>query len=136
MLFRSTPVLYIVILYAIRMFGISMVMMPVTTSGMNALPNNLISHGTAVNNTFRQIASSIGTAILISVLTNVTKANIPSKSVLDNTPLAYKDQAINATLSGYHAAFIVAIIFGILGFIIAFLLKKKEPVLMKAGDNA
>lgn len=54
---------YIVILYAIRMFGISMVMMPVTTSGMNALPNNLISHGTAVNNTFRQIASSIGTAI-------------------------------------------------------------------------
>ncbi len=113
-----------------------MVMMPVTTSGMNALPNNLISHGTAVNNTFRQIASSIGTAILISVLTNVTKANIPSKSVLDNTPLAYKDQAINATLSGYHAAFIVAIIFGILGFIIAFLLKKKEPVLTKAGDNA
>lgn len=67
------------------------------------------------------------------MLTNVTKANIPSKSVLDNTPLAYKDQAINATLSGYHAAFIVAIIFGILGFIIAFLLKKKEPVLMKAG---
>ena len=55
---------------------------------------------------------------------------------MDNTPLAYKDQAINATLSGYHAAFIVAIIFGILGFIIAFLLKKKEPVLMKAGDNA
>ncbi|MFR2689919.1 MAG: MFS transporter, partial [Enterococcus faecium] len=133
---KTTPVLYIVILYAIRMFGISMVMMPVTTSGMNALPNNLISHGTAVNNTFRQIASSIGTAILISVLTNVTKANIPSKSVLDNTPLAYKDQAINATLSGYHAAFIVAIIFGILGFIIAFLLKKKEPVLTKAGDNA
>ncbi|MGE9642062.1 MFS transporter, partial [Escherichia coli] len=67
---NTTPVLYIVILYAIRMFGISMVMMPVTTSGMNALPNNLISHGTAVNNTFRQIASSIGTAILISVLTN------------------------------------------------------------------
>lgn len=42
---KTTPVLYIVILYAIRMFGISMVMMPVTTSGMNALPNNLISHG-------------------------------------------------------------------------------------------
>ena len=35
---ETTPVLYIVILYAIRMFGISMVMMPVTTSGMNALP--------------------------------------------------------------------------------------------------
>ena len=53
-----------------------MVMMPVTTSGMNALPGNLISHGTAVNNTFRQVASSIGTAILISVLSNVTKGNL------------------------------------------------------------
>ncbi|MCJ0565597.1 MDR family MFS transporter, partial [Enterococcus cecorum] len=67
----KTSVIVIVVLYAIRMFGISMVMMPVTTSGMNALPAHLISHGTAVNNTFRQVASSIGTAILISVLTNV-----------------------------------------------------------------
>lgn len=58
---QETPIVMIVILYAIRMFGISMVMMPVTTSGMNALPMNLISHGTAVNNTFRQVASSIGT---------------------------------------------------------------------------
>lgn len=133
---KTTPVLYIVVLYAIRMFGISMVMMPVTTSGMNALPNKLISHGTAVNNTFRQIASSIGTAILISVLTNVTKDNLPAKSVLESTPLTYKDQAINATLSGYHAAFFVAIVFGVIGFVIAFLLKRKEPVLAKAGDKA
>ena len=133
---ETTPVLYIVILYAIRMFGISMVMMPVTTSGMNALPNHLISHGTAVNNTFRQIASSIGTAILISVLTNVTKDNLPTDAVLKSTPLAYKDQAINATLSGYHAAFFVAIIFGLIGFAIAFFLKRKEPVVMEVGDNA
>ena len=32
----KTPIIYIVVLYAVRMFGISMVMMPVTTSGMNA----------------------------------------------------------------------------------------------------
>lgn len=77
---QETPIVMIVILYAIRMFGISMVMMPVTTSGMNALPMNLISHGTAVNNTFRQVASSIGTAVLISILTNVTKDNLPKAS--------------------------------------------------------
>ena len=34
----------------------------ITTSGMNVLPFNKISHGTAVNNTFRQVLSSIGTA--------------------------------------------------------------------------
>ena len=102
-----------------------MVMMPVTTSGMNALPGNLISHGTAVNNTFRQVASSIGTAILISVLSNVTKGNLPSEGLLKATPLAYKEKAIEATLSGYHAAFmsLLSLAFRLL---IAFALKKKS----------
>ncbi|MDT2828664.1 MDR family MFS transporter [Enterococcus viikkiensis] len=125
---KETPIAMIVILYAMRMFGISMVMMPVTTSGMNALPMNLISHGTAVNNTFRQVASSIGTAILISVLTNVTKDNLPKADLLKTLPLTYKNQAINATLSGYHAAFFVAVIFGIVGFAITFFLKANKKV--------
>lgn len=125
---QETPIVMIVILYAIRMFGISMVMMPVTTSGMNALPMNLISHGTAVNNTFRQVASSIGTAVLISILTNVTKDNLPKASLLKSSPLSYKDQAINATLSGYHAAFFVAVIFGLVGFIITFFLKNNKKI--------
>lgn len=125
---KETPIAMIVILYAMRMFGISMVMMPVTTSGMNALPMNLISHGTAVNNTFRQVASSIGTAILISILTNVTKDNLPKASLLKTLPLTYKNQAINATLSGYHAAFFVAVIFGVVGFAITFFLKANKKV--------
>lgn len=125
---QETPIVMIVILYAIRMFGISMVMMPVTTSGMNALPMNLISHGTAVNNTFRQVASSIGTAVLISILTNVTKDNLPKASLLKSLPLSYKDQAINATLSGYHAAFFVAVTFGLVGFIITFFLKNNKKI--------
>jgi MFS family permease len=45
---RETPTIYIVVLYAVRMFGISMVMMPVTTSGMNALPLKMIPHGTGL----------------------------------------------------------------------------------------
>lgn len=125
---QETPVIMIVVLYAMRMFGISMVMMPVTTSGMNALPMNLISHGTAVNNTFRQVASSIGTAVLISILTNVTKDNLPKASLLKSLPLSYKDQAINATLSGYHAAFFVAVIFGLIGFLITFFLKNNKKI--------
>lgn len=125
---QETPVTMIVILYAMRMFGISMVMMPVTTSGMNALPMKLISHGTAVNNTFRQVASSIGTAVLISILTNVTKDNLPKASLLKSLPLSYKDQAISATLSGYHAAFFVAVIFGLIGFLITFFLKNNKKI--------
>jgi hypothetical protein len=42
--------------------------------------------------------------------------------------LSYKDQAINATLSGYHAAFFVAVIFGLVGFIITFFLKNNKKI--------
>lgn len=117
---RDTPILYIVVLYAIRLFGISMVMMPVTTSGMNALPFNLIAHGTAVNNTVRQVATSMGTAILMSVLTNVTKNSRPSHALLTAAPLQYKSQTIDALLKGYHASFWFAIAFAFIGLIATF----------------
>lgn len=121
----TTPLIFVITLYALRMFGISMVMMPVTTSGMNALPTELMSHGTAVNNTFRQIASSVGTAILISVLTNVTTNTAPKKAVLEATPLTYKQDMINATLNGYHAAFYVAVGFSLIGILVALFIKGK-----------
>lgn len=117
---ETTPVIYIMTLYAVRMFGISMVMMPLTTLGMNSLPKHLITHGTAVNSTLRQVASSVGTAILISVLTNKTKNALPDKSLLKSAPLEYKELATNATLTGYHAAFLVAVLFGIIGLLITF----------------
>lgn len=113
---EDTPIAIITVLYAVRMFGITMVTMPVTTAGMNALPANLISHGTAVNNTVRQIAASIGTAILVSVLSVVTKANMPGAGVSAATALA---QTRAATVSGYRAAFIVSTVFAIIGYVLA-----------------
>ena len=64
----DTTFTYLAILNAVRMFGIAMIMMPSTTLGLNQLPNHLISHGTAMNNTFRQIAGSIGTAALVTIM--------------------------------------------------------------------
>ena len=113
---EDTPIAIITVLYAVRMFGITMVTMPVTTAGMNALPANLISHGTAVNNTVRQIAASIGTAILVSVLSVVTKANMPGAGVSAAAALA---QTRAATVSGYRAAFIVSTVFAIIGYVLA-----------------
>ena len=45
---------------------------------------------------------SIGTAVLISVLTNVTKDGLRI-GLIKTAPLTYRDQATNATLNGYHA---------------------------------
>ncbi len=53
---------YIMMIYAIRMFGMSMVMMPIMTNGLNQLPTRLNPHGTAINNTVQQVAGFFGTA--------------------------------------------------------------------------
>lgn len=71
----DTAFAYLAIINAIRMLGISMVMMPSTTLGLNQLPKSLISHGTAMNNTFRQMAGAVGTAILVTVMTTTTIQN-------------------------------------------------------------
>jgi len=124
---RTTPVLYITVLYGVRMAGISMTMMPVTTAGMNALPLHLMSNGTAVNNTLRQIASSVGTAVLISISTNVSKNQTPSSSLLKSSPLAYKNGSMNAILNGYHAAFWAAIVFCLIGLFVSFFISGRSP---------
>lgn len=132
---RNTATVYIVVLYAVRMFGIAMVMMPSTTAGMNALPVELMGHGTAVNNTTRQIASSIGTAILTSVLSNVTDATKPAHSLIKSNPLGYQDSYYNATLNGYHAAFWVAVGFSVVGLIVAFFMKNKQHSVKPVMNN-
>nr|WP_203627183.1 MDR family MFS transporter [Lacticaseibacillus mingshuiensis] len=122
----ETPIIFVTVLYTVRMFGITMVTMPVTTAGMNALPANLINHGTAVNNTVRQVAASIGTAILVSVLSTVTKGQMPTAALKLAEPMRYALGAQNATVAGYRAAFIVSVILATLGFALSFFLKKES----------
>ena len=122
---ETTPSIFITIIYAVRMFGVSMVMMPLTTNGMNALSGELIRHGTAVNNTIRQVATSMTTAILVSILTNVTNNTAPAKHMLTTNPLGYKHQFFSATLNGYHASFWCAIAFSCIGWILTFFLNQK-----------
>lgn len=63
---------HIMVIYTFRMFGMSMLMMPIMTEGLNQLPPHLHSHGTAMANTMRQVAGSLGTAFLVTVMSNRT----------------------------------------------------------------
>ena len=47
----------LVVVY-IRMFAVSLLMMPINTAGINALRNEDISHGTAIMNFGRVMAAS------------------------------------------------------------------------------
>jgi len=61
----ETSIVYLATMHAFRMLGIAMVMMPATTAGLNQLPEHLIPHGTAMNNTMRQVSGAVGTALLV-----------------------------------------------------------------------
>ncbi|EUJ32133.1 DHA2 family efflux MFS transporter permease subunit [Listeria cornellensis] len=124
---KDTSTMYIIVFYAVRFFGISMVMMPMSTAGMNSLPLNMMSHGTAVNNTIRQVAGSIGTAILITVLSNVTKNNMPEKALAMTDPKGFASQAMTANLDGMQAAFLVAVAFAVVGLILSLFVKDIRP---------
>jgi EmrB/QacA subfamily drug resistance transporter len=103
----ETSFTYLAVMNAIRMFAIAMVMMPVTTAGLNQLPNELIPHGTAVNNTFRQVSGSVGTAILVTVM--VTAA-IPGEKIA-------------GAIHGVNVSFMVAGVIAVIGFILSFQIK-------------
>lgn len=104
---------FLCMIYTVRMFGLSLVNMPITTWGLNALENKMIAHGSAINNTARQVAGSIGTALLITIMAMVTALNQSAGEV-------------QATLSGMHAAFGVACGLSAAALIMAILFVKKE----------
>nr|WP_267903274.1 MULTISPECIES: MDR family MFS transporter [Virgibacillus] len=107
----DTTFTYLATVNAIRMFGIAMVMMPVTTAGLNQLPVNLIPHGTAMNNTMRQVAGAVGTALLVSVMTNS----------------AIPEEGLNGMIHGVNVSFIVAGVFAIIALILSFFIKRSQP---------
>ncbi len=125
----DTAYTFILIIYAIRMMGIAMVMMPVSTAGLNQLPKSLIPHGTAMNNTMRTIAGSMGTAMLVTVMTNTSKNFDPDMSQYAGESSAQVKQQImsDAMIHGINMAFLVATGIAIAGIILSFFLKRTDP---------
>ncbi|PAV29696.1 MFS transporter [Virgibacillus profundi] len=108
---KDTTFTYIAVVNAVRMLGIAMVMMPVTTAGLNQLPTNLIPHGTAMNNTMRQMAGAVGTALLVTLMTNN----------------AVPGEGIEGAIHGVNVSFFVAGIFAVVGLVLSFFIKNSRP---------
>lgn len=145
----DTPYSSILMIYIVRSFGMSFIMMPLMTAGMNALPSRLISHGNALLNTMRQLAGSIGTAILVTVMTQQTTTHLATfQQDLDATNPFIKDQVqamaqqfggesgamgaivkfMNqlASVDGVNSAFWVATALSALALVLSFFLRGKS----------
>ena len=111
----TSSIIYITIVYTVRMFSMSLVNMPITTWGMNALDNKVMNHGTSVNNTLRQVAGSLGTAIIIAVSTQVQNIASPGLGATEGTML------------GINAAFLVCTVLCLVGLVMTIALVKDKP---------
>ena len=111
----STDVVFLTVLYTIRMFSLSLVNMPITTWAMNALDNKVMNHGTSVNNTFRQVSGSLGTAILVSVYTLVAASLMGSMD------------SVHASITGINVSFAVSGVLCTIGLIMTFIFVKNKP---------
>jgi EmrB/QacA subfamily drug resistance transporter len=117
----DTSYVEIMAIYTARMFGISMVMMPVMTNGLNTLPMKSYPHGTAINNTLQQVAGAIGSAFLITIMN--TRAESTGKE-LAASGAAPESIMNNALLDGINFSFFVSMFIALLALILALFIKK------------
>ncbi|MFG3612090.1 DHA2 family efflux MFS transporter permease subunit [Rummeliibacillus stabekisii] len=81
---ETTPFVFLMIRTIFLRVGLSFITMPLNTASLNSLPRALVTHGTAVNNTLRQIAGAIGTAVVITIFTAQTTSH--AETLLKETP--------------------------------------------------
>lgn len=71
----NTSIVAIFVLLAIRGMGMGFCSMPATTAGMNAIPEKVISRGSAMNNVFKQMSSALA-IVFSSIYYEVRRTHI------------------------------------------------------------
>ncbi|WP_042456940.1 DHA2 family efflux MFS transporter permease subunit [Neobacillus dielmonensis] len=146
----DTTYTQLIFLYAFRMFGMSMVMMPVSTNGLNQLPARFYPHGTAMNNTLQQVSGAIGTALLVTVMSNRTETHAkeigaeamkhltqqPTPEVLAQLK---QETLMKAMLEGINDAFFVTVFVAGIALVLAFFIKRvkqaEDPLMVNQDDS-
>lgn len=126
----DTPYFHIMSIYAMRMFGMSMVMMPIMTNGLNQLPTRLNPHGTAINNTVQQVAGSIGTAIFVTIMNSHAKTSAEEMMSGLNPAELGQEQLLHiaqmSLLKGIQFSFLVATGVTAVALILSLFLKRVD----------
>jgi EmrB/QacA subfamily drug resistance transporter len=134
----DTSYTHLIVLYSLRMLGMSMVMMPVSTNGLNQLPKRFYPHGTAMNNTLQQVSGAIGTALLITVMSNRTESmakelgaeamkHLTGKPTPEMLAQIKQEVTMKAMLEGINFSFYVTVFVALAALILSFFIKKATP---------
>ncbi|MFP3123486.1 DHA2 family efflux MFS transporter permease subunit [Ectobacillus funiculus] len=123
---ESTTYLYLMVRTVILRIGLSFISMPLNTAGLNALPRELGSHGSAVNNTIRQLAGAIGTAVVITVFT-IEASSHASELSMESGNITATKLAKLAAIFGSSDAYVFMLVLSFVALILAFFMPKKSP---------
>lgn len=115
----DTSYTYLIVIYAIRMFAVSLLMMPINTTGINALKTENISHGTAIMNFGRVMAGSLGTALMVTFM------SIGAQWVVSSSEHASKEMIQRQSVAaGVDVSFALVTVFVIIAFVLALFIKE------------
>ncbi|WP_153733243.1 DHA2 family efflux MFS transporter permease subunit [Sporosarcina obsidiansis] len=128
----DTGYYYLMMLYTVRMFGMSMVTMPIMTNGMNSLPMKSNPHGTAMNNTLQQVSGAIGSALLLTIMTNrldQSAADQAKELMGAGVDISTMKEEIGrmAMLDGVNHAFFISTIITVGALVLALFIKRVTP---------
>lgn len=101
---------YLAAIAVVLNIGLSLLMTPLMSNALAAVPNEISSHGSAILNTLQQLAGAAGTALFIAVM------GIGSANSTAGTPTG-------ALVDGVHVAFFLGAGIAVLVFVLTLVLR-------------
>jgi len=108
----ATPVAVLILVYSLRYIGLMLTNTPINLWAISTLDNETLNHGNAVSNTLRQVASTFGTALMVTVMTLVTSL------FARRTTAGSANDGISAQLNGIHATFYFSTLIAVAAFVL------------------
>ncbi|MCI2421876.1 DHA2 family efflux MFS transporter permease subunit [Saccharopolyspora sp. K220] len=114
----GSPLAVVIGVHVLLMAGLGLMMTPLMTESLSALPNHLYSHGSAVLATLQQVAGAFGIAVFVTVAS-----------------LAAADPSGAPDSAGLRTAFVVAGGIGLLAFIASlFVSRRSKPAALLSAE--
>lgn len=114
-------------------FGLSII--PLQAAAFSTIPPQDSGRASAIFNTNRQVASSVGVAILATVLADRVATHV-ADSVRGVTDQAAMRSAIaQGTLDGYHDAYLAAVVMAVIGTICTLLIHDEDAAASMAASE-
>lgn len=92
----DTPLWIIVVLMALRGIGMGFTNMPANTTGLNAVSDEMVTQGSAMNNVVRRMGSALG-VVFISIYFQMRKMNLVSDGIA----------RVNAEMTAINEAYLI-----------------------------